>query len=78
MPLQIIGQHAEQDVRAYPRRGPMEHWTQLEIDGLQRTEGVLDAAEAFVDAHRGVGRQPTGLARGGIGVGGRQGWVRTT
>jgi hypothetical protein len=72
VPLQIIGQHSEQDVRAHPWwRGPMEHWTQFEIDGLQRAEGVLDAAETFVGAHRGVGRQPTGLSRGGIGLGGR-------
>ena len=35
VPLQIIGQHAEQDVRAHPRRGPVEHRTQFEIDGLQ-------------------------------------------
>src|SRR5438105_6427049 len=40
----------------------MEYRTQLEIDGLQRAEGVLDAAETFVGAHRG----------GGIAVCGRQ------
>ena len=40
-----------------------KHWTQLEIDSLQRAEGVLHAAETFVGAHR----------RGGIGVFGRQG-----
>ena len=62
VPFQIVGQHAEQDVRAHPRRGPMEHRTQLEIDGLQRAEGVLHAAETFVGAHRG----------GGIGLRGRQ------
>jgi len=62
VPLQIIGQHAEQDVRAHPRCGPMEHRTQFEIDGLQRAEGVLDTAETFVGAHRGSG----------IGVFGRQ------
>ena len=45
-PWQIMGQHAQQDER-HPRRGPMEHRTQLEIDGLQRAEGVLDAAETF-------------------------------
>src|SRR3974377_2174366 len=33
----------------------MEYWTQLEIDCLQRAEGVLDAAETFVGAHRGSG-----------------------
>jgi hypothetical protein len=38
VPLQIIGQRAEQHVRAYPRRGPMEHRTQFEIDGLQRAK----------------------------------------
>jgi hypothetical protein len=41
--LQIIGQHAEQDVGAHPRRGPVENWTQLEIDSPERAEGVLDA-----------------------------------
>jgi len=40
----------------------VEHRTQFEIDGLQRAEGVLDAAETFVGAH----------CRGGIGVCGRQ------
>src|SRR5262249_6487507 len=44
VPLQIIGQHTEQDVRAHAWRGPVEYRTQFEIDGLQRTEGVLDAA----------------------------------
>jgi len=33
----------------------MEHWTQLEIDSLQRAEGVLDPAETLVGAHRGGG-----------------------
>src|SRR5258705_1990309 len=41
-------------------------------DGLQRAEGVPDAAETFVGATRSVGRQPMGLTRGGIGVFGRQ------
>jgi hypothetical protein len=39
----------------------MKHRTQLEIDGLQRAEGVLDAAETFVGAH----------CRGGVGL---RGW----
>jgi hypothetical protein len=34
VPLQIIGQHAEQDVRAHPRCGPVEHRTQLELTTL--------------------------------------------
>jgi hypothetical protein len=41
--------------RAHPRRGPMKHRPQFEIDGLQRGEGVLDAAETFVGAHCGGG-----------------------
>ena len=49
-------------MRAHPRRGPMEHRTQLEIDGLQRAEGMLNAAETFVGAH----------CCGGIGVFGGQ------
>ena len=72
VPLQIIGQHAEQDVGAHPWCGPVEHRTQLEIDSLQPAEGVLDAAETFIGAHRGVGRQPTGLSGGGIELFGRQ------
>src|SRR6516162_242838 len=55
VPFQIIGQHAEQDVRAYSWRDPMEHRTQLKIDGLERAEGVLDAAETFVGAYRSGG-----------------------
>jgi hypothetical protein len=47
-------------LRAHSRRGPMEHRTQLEIDGLQRAEGVLDAAETFVGAHRGGGVRLSG------------------
>ena len=62
VPFQIIGQHAEQDVRAHPGCGPMEHRTQFEIDSFQRAEGVLDAAETFVSAHCG----------GSVGVCGRQ------
>jgi hypothetical protein len=49
-------------VRAHPRRGPMKHRPQFEIDGLQRAEGVLAAAETFVGAHCG----------GGISLCGRQ------
>ena len=33
-----------------PWRGRVEHWTQFEIDGLHRTEGVFHAAETFVRA----------------------------
>src|SRR5438105_894826 len=31
----------------------MEYGTQFEIDGLQRAEGVLDAAKTFVGTHGG-------------------------
>src|ERR1700748_1494927 len=50
-PWQIIGQNAEQYVGAHPRRAPMKHRTQLEIDGLQRAKSMLNATETFVGAH---------------------------
>src|SRR5206468_647707 len=46
-PVSSVARHA------HPRRSPMEHRTQLEIDSLQRAEGVLDAAETLVGVHRG-------------------------
>ena len=42
-----MNQRSQQNVRAHAWRGPMEHWTQFEIDGFQRAEGVLHAAETF-------------------------------
>src|SRR5215831_4699477 len=47
VPLQIIGQHTEQDVRAHAWRGPVEYRTQFEIDGLQRASPFFIRLYAF-------------------------------
>ena len=47
MELDVIGEHAEEDVGAHARRGRMEHRADFEIDGLDRAEGALDLAKAL-------------------------------
>jgi hypothetical protein len=62
VPFQIVGEHAEQHVRAHPRRGPVEYRAQFEVDRLHRAEGTLDAGQALVGPH----------GRGGIALSWRQ------
>ena len=38
----VVGQHAQQNMSAHPRRGPMEDRADLEIDSFHRAEGALD------------------------------------
>ncbi len=61
VPFEIVGEHAEQDMGAHPRCGPMEHGTQLDIDGLHAAEGAFDAGKALVGPH---------------GIGGAEGFLR--
>jgi hypothetical protein len=42
MPLDVIGEHAQEDMSAHARRRPVSDRADLEIDGLQATEGPLD------------------------------------
>ena len=50
VPFDMIGEHAQQDVGAHARRGPMEDRPQMEIDGLERAERALDLGQALVGA----------------------------
>ena len=53
--LDVIGEHAQEDVGAHARRRPVEDRTQMDVDGLQGAERALDPGEAFVSADgRGV------------------------
>src|SRR5215468_7721291 len=67
MPLQIVCQHAEQHVRAHAGRGPVVDRPQLQIHGLQRTEGTLHPGEALIRLHCAGG---VAVCRGGGGGGG--------
>ena len=54
VPLDMIGEHAQADVGAHARGGPMEDRSDLEIDGLDAAEGALDLGQALVGAHAGA------------------------
>jgi hypothetical protein len=38
-------------MRPHMRRGPMEHWAQVQIDGLEATECPLDPGQGLVGSH---------------------------
>jgi hypothetical protein len=42
MPFEIIGQHAEEDVRPHPVRQPVMDGPDLQIDGFDAAKGSLD------------------------------------
>jgi hypothetical protein len=42
MPLDMIGEHAQEDVGAHPLGGPVADRADLKIDHLQASEGALD------------------------------------
>ena len=42
MPFEIIGQHAEEDVRPHPVRQPVMDGPDLQIDGFDAAKGPLD------------------------------------
>ena len=48
--LDVVGEHAQEHMSAHARRRPVEDRAQMDVDGLQRTEGALDAREALVGA----------------------------
>ena len=53
--LDVIGEHAQEDVGAHARRRPVEDRTQMDVDGLQGAERALDLGKTFVGADsRGV------------------------
>ncbi len=44
----VVGQHAEKDVGAHPRRRPMEDRADFQINRLQAAEGALDLGQGFI------------------------------
>jgi len=46
--LDIIGEHAEQDVGADPAGGVVEDRTDFEIDGLQAAKGPFDLGQGWL------------------------------
>ena len=53
VPFEIVGQHAEEDMRAHAIGQPVIDRPDLEIDGLDAAERPLHQGEGFVAAHRG-------------------------
>ena len=50
--LDMVGEHAQEDVGAHARRRPMEDWTQVDVDGLQGAECTFDQRETLVGTDR--------------------------
>jgi hypothetical protein len=48
VPLDVIGEHAEKDMRLHPAGEAIVDGADLEVDGLERAEGALDVGEALV------------------------------
>jgi hypothetical protein len=40
--LDMVGEHAQEDVGAHPRRRPVEDRPQVDVDRLERSERALD------------------------------------
>ncbi len=51
MPLDVVGEHAEEDVGAYTIAQAVMDGADLEVDGLHRPKRALDLREGFVMAH---------------------------
>ena len=63
VPLDVIGEHAEEDVGPHAPLEAVVDGTDLEVDALEASEGALHAAEALVGADHVPGRQFVGRAR---------------
>src|SRR5678816_1994033 len=62
VPFQVVGEHAEKDMRAHAIGEPVIDRPHVQINGLDAAEGALDLAERFVAAYgcrivQHVGRQ---------------------
>ncbi len=53
VPLDVVSQHAEEDMRPYAVFQPMIDWADLEIDGLHRAKRALHTREVLVRLHDG-------------------------
>jgi len=52
MPLDVIGEHAQEDMRAHAVGGPMANGADFQIDGFHRAEGLFHSGEILVCLHR--------------------------
>ena len=58
VPLDVVGEHAQEDVRAHPIGGAVVDRAHLQVDRLERAERALDVGQRLVVAHA-VGRSPS-------------------
>src|SRR5262245_5226150 len=64
MPLDVVSEHAEEDMSPYSIRQPMVDRPDLEIDRLQAPKRSLDLREILVGSHRGFsGKSRSGHRR---------------
>ena len=61
VPLDVIGEHAQEDVRAHAALESVMDRTDLQIHGFQGTERPFDLGERFVTAH-GLGRRTSAFS----------------
>ena len=57
MPLDMAGEHAQEDMGAHPWGEPVVDRTEVQIDGLQAAEGALEVGKVLVGADDAIGRQ---------------------
>ena len=51
VPLDVVGEHAQEDVRAHPIGGAVVDRAHLQVDRLERAERALDVGQRLVVAH---------------------------
>lgn len=63
-PLDIVAEHAQQDVSAHALFEAMVDGADLEVNRLETAEGLFDLGQELVSAHRLVGRECRGRDTG--------------
>ena len=61
VPLDVVGEHAQQDVRPHPVGAAVVDQAHLQVDGLEGPKGALDLRQVLVGAHRLRGIELFGL-----------------
>ena len=64
MPFDVIGEHAQEDMRAHAIGGPVANGPDFQIDGLHRAEGPFHAREILVGLDRMRGAEILGRHAG--------------
>ena len=68
LPFNVVGEHAQQDMGAHPFGGAVVNRPDLEVHGLEASEGALDPVEALVGVHGPVGIELVFMQAGGHDV----------